>query len=91
MGNISKDFTVNNMKKKTGLKGVVKFFSVDFNPIDTNDILDIYRYLMKRTRYKIMFGLIKKILIGLLTDIVSASNHMKCVSLSNQINLLLLI
>ena len=25
-------------KKKPGLKGVVKFFSVDFNPIDTNDI-----------------------------------------------------
>ena len=33
--------------KKTGLKGSVKFFSVDFNPIDTNDILDIHRYLMK--------------------------------------------
>ena len=31
-----------------------------------------------------MFGLIKKIFIGLLTDIVSASNHIKCVSLSNQ-------
>ena len=31
-----------------------------------------------------MFGLIKKILIGLLTGIVSASNHTKCVSLSNQ-------
>ena len=31
--------------KKTGLKGSVKFFSVDFNPIDTNDILD----LMKKT------------------------------------------
>ena len=29
---------------------------------------------MKRTQYKIMFGLIKKIFIGLLTDIVSASN-----------------
>ena len=28
LGNISKDFT------KTGLKGVVKFFSVDFSPID---------------------------------------------------------
>ena len=26
----------------------VKFFSVDFNPIDTNDILDIYKYLMKK-------------------------------------------
>ena len=24
------------MKKKTGLKGVVKSFSVSFNPIDTN-------------------------------------------------------
>ena len=31
-----------------------------------------------------MLGLIKKILIGLLTGIVSASNHTKCVSLSNQ-------
>ena len=31
-----------------------------------------------------MFGLIKKIFIGLLTDIVSAWNQTKCVSLSNQ-------
>ena len=48
LGNISKDFTINNMKK-AGLKGSVKFFSVDFNPIDTNDILDIHKYLMKKT------------------------------------------
>ena len=48
LGNISKDFTINNMKK-TGLRGVVKLFSVDFNPIDTNDILHIHKYLMKRT------------------------------------------
>ena len=27
------------MKKKTGLNGVVLFFSFEFNPIDTNDIL----------------------------------------------------
>ena len=27
-----------------GLKGVKKFFSVDFKPIDTNNILDIYKY-----------------------------------------------
>ena len=26
LGNVSKDFTINNMKKKTGLKGFVKFF-----------------------------------------------------------------
>ena len=31
-----------------------------------------------------MFELIKKIFIGLLTDIVSASNHTKCLSLSNK-------
>ena len=31
-----------------------------------------------------MFGLIKKIFIGLLTGIVSAWNQTKCVSLSNQ-------
>ena len=37
LGNISKDFAINNMKK-TGLKGSVNFFSVDFNPVDTNDI-----------------------------------------------------
>ena len=53
LSNISKDFTIsnnnnNNNNNKTGLKGSVKFFSVDFNPIDANDILDIHRYLMKR-------------------------------------------
>ena len=48
LGNVSKDFTVNNMKK-AGLKGVVKYFSVDFNPIDTIDILEIHKKLMKRT------------------------------------------
>ena len=70
--------------KKTGLGGVVKFLSIDFNPSDTNDILDIHKYLMKKTSYKKMFGLIKKIFIGLLISIINASNHAQCVSLSNQ-------
>ena len=83
LGNVSKDFAINNIKK-TGLKGVTIFFSFDFNPIDTNNILDIHNYLMKRTWYKIMFGLIKKIFIGLLTGLVNGSNHTKCTSLSNQ-------
>ena len=39
---------------------------------------------MKRTWYEIIFGLINKLLIGLLTDIVSASSYTKCVPLSNQ-------
>ena len=41
-----------------------------------------------------MIGFIERILIRLLTNIVNASNHTKCISLSNQkdmINLLLLI
>ena len=33
---------------KTGLKGVVKFCFVDFNPMDDNNILDIHKYLMKK-------------------------------------------
>ena len=43
LGNISKDFTINDMKLKTRSKGSVKFFSVDFNPIDNSNILDIHR------------------------------------------------
>ena len=46
LGNISKDFTINNMKK-AGLGGDVKFFYIDFNPIYAKDILDIRKYLMK--------------------------------------------
>ena len=51
LGNISKHFTINDLKKPEW-KGVVKFFSVDFNPIDTNNILDIHNYLMKGTWQK---------------------------------------
>ena len=68
----------------TGLKGIVNLFFCWFNPIVTNDILDIHKYLMKITWYKIMFGLINKLFIGLLSGIVSASNHTKWVLLSNQ-------
>ena len=52
LSNVSKGFTINSMKKKkkkTGLKLAVKTTSVDFNLIDTNNIFDIRKYLMKRT------------------------------------------
>ena len=39
---------------------------------------------MKKTWYKTMFGLTKKIFIGLISSIVNASNHTKCVLLHNQ-------
>ena len=47
LGNISKDFSVDNMKK-TGLNGYVYDFSVDYNAILVADILDIHKCLMKK-------------------------------------------
>ena len=47
VGNILKDFTVDNMKK-TGLYGYMYDFSVDCNTIDISDFLDIRKYLMKK-------------------------------------------
>ena len=44
LGNSSKDFSVDNMKK-TRLNGYVFDFSVDFDAIAVNDILDIHKYL----------------------------------------------
>ena len=47
LGNILKDFTANNMKK-TGLNGYVYEFSVDCDTINTINIIDIHKYLMKK-------------------------------------------
>ena len=47
LGNISKDFSVDNMKK-TGLSGYVYDFSVDYDAIEVHGILDIYKYLMEK-------------------------------------------
>ena len=44
--NISKDWSVDNMKK-TGFKGYVYGFSVDYDAIAVDDILDVHNYLMK--------------------------------------------
>ena len=46
LGNISKDWSVYNMKK-TGLDGYVYDFSVDYDAIAVDDILDFQKYLMK--------------------------------------------
>ena len=47
LGNISKDVSVDNMKK-TGLNGYVHDFSVDYDAIAVNNILGIHKYLMKK-------------------------------------------
>ena len=47
LGNVSKDFSFDNIKK-TGLYGYVFDFSVDYNAAAVDDILDIHKYLMKK-------------------------------------------
>ena len=47
LGNISKDWSIDNMKK-TGFTGYVYDFIVDYDEIAVDDILDIHKYLMKK-------------------------------------------
>ena len=47
LGNIWKDWSVENVKK-TGLNGYVYDFSVDYDPISVDDMKDIHKYLMKK-------------------------------------------
>ena len=47
IGNVSKDFSPNNMKK-TELNGYIYDFSVDYVSIDVDNIKGIHKYLMKK-------------------------------------------
>ena len=47
LGNISKDWSVDNMKK-TGFNGCVYDFNVDYDATAVDDILDIHNYLMEK-------------------------------------------
>ena len=47
LGNISKDWSVDRMKR-TGFTGYVYNFSVDYNTVAVDDIKDIHKYLMKK-------------------------------------------
>ena len=47
LGNVSKDWSVDNMKKAV-FNGYVYDFSVDYDAIAVDDIKDIHKYLMKQ-------------------------------------------
>ena len=47
LGNISKDWSTDNMRK-TVFNGYIYDFSVDYNDIDVDDFKNIHRYLMKK-------------------------------------------
>ena len=47
LGKISKDCSVDNMKK-TGFNGYIYDFSIDYDAMEVSDILDIHKYLMEK-------------------------------------------
>ena len=47
LGNISEDWSVDNMKR-TGFTGYVYDFSVDYGAVAVDDIKNICKYLMKK-------------------------------------------
>ena len=47
LGNISKDRSIDNMKKNR-FNGYVYDFSVDYDSTDADDIKDIHNYLMRK-------------------------------------------
>ena len=49
LGNISKDWSADNMKK-TRFNGYVYDFSVDYDSTNVDDINDIHKYLMKKNK-----------------------------------------
>ena len=78
LGNILKDWSVDNMKK-TGLNGYVYDFSIDFDAIAVDDIMEIRNYLMKKIDIVSQNGLLEGVfLIGL----VFLSTHASVNSLS---------
>ena len=47
LGNISKDWSTDNMKRTT-FNGYIYDFSVDYGATDVDDIKDIHKYLIKK-------------------------------------------
>ena len=47
LGNISKDWSIDNMKR-TGFTGYVYDFSVSYNDIEVDNINNIHKYLIKK-------------------------------------------
>ena len=47
LGNISKDWSQDNMKK-TGFNGYIYDFSTDYNAVTISDIQNIHQYFMKK-------------------------------------------
>ena len=62
LGNISKDSSVDNMTK-IGLNRYVCDFSVNYDAIAADDILDIHKYLMEKNNIKCSLDLLKNVFL----------------------------
>ena len=62
LGNISEDASVNNMKQ-TGLNGYVYDFSVDYDAMAVDNILDIHKYLMEKNNIQWYLDLLRTCLL----------------------------
>ena len=77
--------------KKTGFNGYVYDFSVDYDAIAVDNILDIHKYLTKKNNNMIhmkMFGFIKKkFFYWIISFVISyrlSTNQLGCISMNNQ-------
>ena len=92
LGKISKDWSVDNMKKKTGFTGYVYHLSADYDSISVDDIKDIHNYLIKKNDmysvhvYIKCFDLLRKFFFIWLTILSGFTdvNSLSCISMSNQ-------
>ena len=66
LGNVSEDFSVDNMEK-TGLYGGIYDFSGDYDSIDVDDVLESSKIFNEKARYKITYRLMKQVFITLLS------------------------
>ena len=87
LGNISKEISADNMKK-IRLNGYVYDFSVDYDAIAVDDILDIYKYLIEKNNIiSKCLDLLKYIFFTAMTFFsfnVLNVNSLECVLMNNQ-------
>ena len=89
LGNISKNWSVNNMKK-TGLNGYVYEFRVDYRDLNllniTKNVPILYDYFMTKWKINKMFGFIKKVFYveSLFLSSIVSTTPLSCISMNNQ-------
>ena len=81
-------FQQGNMKKN-GFNGYIYDFSVDYDAINVDDILDIHKYVMKKKWNSIkMFRFVKRIFVSAMMFSgcnLLRVNSLECVSMNNQV------